>query len=193
MTKVLIAIPTADGWIHSNLIRSIIPQMQGRPLAISAGMVPCEKARNHIVETFLSSDCTHVFMVDADTIPPDDAIDRLLKLDTDIATGITPIVNNDGVTSNIFVTTEEEGKPLSMLEATKKKDLFEITGVGMACVLIKREVFEKLKKPVYAGVWFQNSKFVEGDIHFCGNAKEAGFKIMCDPTIVCHHVKQITL
>lgn len=195
MTKVMISIPTVDGYIHSKLVRSIITQMAGRPLNIVGGVVPLEMARNYMVEAFMETDCTHLFMVDADTIPPGDTIDRLLAIDADVATGITPIMNKEGKLSNVFVEKEKEGRgtPLTLDEVAKKKAPFPITGVGLACALIKREVFEKLEKPVYSSLWFQNGEFIEGDIHFVGKALEAGFKVMADPSIICGHVKQITI
>lgn len=189
----MIAIPTVDGWIHSRLVRSIMPQMTGRPLCIMAGLVPLEKARNQIVETFMQSDCTHLFMVDADTVPPPDAIDKLLALEEDIATGITPIVNKDDLTSNVFLTNEEEASPMPLDSIQSRALPFEITAVGLSCVLIKRTVFEKMKKPYFTSFWFENGKFCEGDVNFCGKAKDAGFKIMADPRIKADHVKEIIL
>lgn len=193
MKKIMISVPTRDGYIHGQLVRSVIAQMAGRPLRMVAGVVPLEMARNKIVETFMESDCTHLFMVDADTIPPVDTIDRLLALDTDIATGITPIVNKDGITSNVFTHMGSKGEVLPMDEVVKKKEPFEITAVGMACALIKREVFEKLEKPYFTSLWFQNGEFCEGDVHFCGKVIDAGFRIVADPTLVCNHVKQVTV
>lgn len=189
----MIAIPTVDGWVHAALMKSIIPQMGNRPLCIMGGIVPVEAARNAIADQFMSSDCTHLFMVDADTIPPGDIIDRLLKLDTDVATSITPIAKGDDVTSNIFKAEAGEGFPLSWEEATKETTPFSITAVGFACILIKRSVFERLEAPYFVSQWFKNGKFCDGEIEFCNKLREKGMKIVCDPTLICGHVKQVTL
>lgn len=188
----MIAVPTRDGYIHAQLVKSIIAQMAGRPLSIVGGIVPLEMARNKIVEGFMESDCTHLAMFDADTIPPVDAIDRLLALDTDIATGITPIVNKDGVTSNVFTHMGTKGEVLSIKEVIEKEGPFPITAVGLSCVLIKREVFDKLEKPYFTSVWFQNGDFCEGDVHLCQKAMDAGCKLLADPKLICNHVKQMT-
>lgn len=188
----MIAIPTRDGYVHARLIQSLIAQMAGRPLQIVAGVVPLEAARNKIAEEFMKSDCTHLFSVDADTIPPHDTIDRLLALDADMATAITPIINKDGITSNVFTSIGARGTVLPMEEVIAKKEPFEITAVGFACVLVKREVFEKLEAPYFTSLWFQNGEFCEGDVHWCDKMIDAGFKIVADPSIVTKHVKQFT-
>ncbi len=189
----MIAIPTVDGWVHASVMKSLVPQMIGRPLAFLQKAVPIERARNEMVKMFLAvEDATHLFFVDADTVPPPGAVDKLLFLDTDIATGITPILNHDDITSNVFMTEAGEGFPLSIDEAVKEKP-YEITGIGLACALIKREVLEKLEHPIFSSLWFQNGKFCEGDIHFCSKAREAGFKIMVDPSVMCGHVKEVQL
>lgn len=192
MTKVMIGIPSRDGYVHARLVQSLVAQMANRPLSFVGGVVPLEAARNKLVDYFMESDCTHLAMFDADTIPPSNVIDEMLKVGEGIVTAITPIVNKDGITSNIFITEDTTGNVISMEDAIGKKDPFEITAVGLACVLIKREVFESLDKPYFTSLWFQNGEFCEGDVHFCGKAKEAGFKIMAVPSLVCEHVKQFT-
>lgn len=195
----MISIPTRDGYVHARLIQSLIPQMAGRPLQIVAGVVPLEMARNKIAEEFMKSDCTHLAMFDADGIPPSNVIDEMLKIDEGLVTAITPIINRNGMTSNVFTHMGSKGNVLPLEEVLAKKDPFDITGVGMACVLIKREVFEKLSKPYFASLWFQansenggNGDFCEGDIYFSGRVLDAGFRLVAVPTLFCEHVKQFT-
>jgi len=191
--KVLIAIPTVDGWIHAKLVQSLIPMLPGNLFCLISGMVPVEKARNAIAKTFLETDCTHLFQIDADTIPPLDALVKLLALDTDMATAITPIVNREELTSNLFMGSGKDGDAMPWEEAINKKEPFEIKGVGMACILIKREVFEKVGTPFYTDAWFKDGSYCEGDINFCGKAIDAGFKLVVDPTIICGHYKEVMM
>jgi GT2 family glycosyltransferase len=63
------------------------------------------------------------------------------------------------------------------------KGLIEIQGVGMACTLIKRKVFETVPKP-----WFFPEPNIGEDLSFCIRAREAGYKIYCDTNLICGHV-----
>lgn len=191
----MIGVPTVDGWIHSRLMRALIVQMAGRPLNIVAGVAPYEKARNQIVDGFLTSDCTHLAMFDDDTIPPEDVIDKMLALDTDVATGIYPLIMHDELVTNVCdgAVEDGQGKLMSVAEIATKKEPFPIKTAGLGCSLIRREVLEKIGAPQFTSLWFQNGKFCEGDAYFCGRALEEGFKVIADPRIICNHVKQVTL
>lgn len=195
--KVFIAIPCVDGWVHAKVMQSIIRQMAGHELHFLIGVSPIGNARNTIVKNFLKSDCTHLWFVDDDTIPPDDALTRLLAMDCDIATGVTPILRKDGTISNVFPTTDAT-EQMTMEDVAKIDGTLNISGVGGSCILIARRVFEDpdnefVKPPYYAALWFQDGNFVEEDIYFCNKASEDGYLIRLDPKVVCKHVKEVLI
>jgi len=64
-----------------------------------------------------------------------------------------------------------------------EKGLVKCDGVGFGMVLIKMDVFKKLKQP-----FFEYSDQYGEDLHFCNNATEAGFEIYCDTNIVIGHI-----
>jgi GT2 family glycosyltransferase len=64
-----------------------------------------------------------------------------------------------------------------------EKGLVECDGVGFGMVLIKMEVFKKLKMPYFE----YNDQYGE-DLRFCENATRAGFKIFCDTNLILGHI-----
>lgn len=198
-TKVVIAIPSGDSYVHSRLIKNVLPQLQDRDadnlLLIVAGVSPVAYARNKIVEGFLSTDATHLWMIDADTIPPVDALERMLKADKPVVTGVTPVLHNNETISNIF--SDTSGNPLSMDQIKKHAEKGEnliIQGCGASCILIERSVLEKtLSKPWFAELWAEDGQHVTEDIYFSNTLTEAGIEITCIPSIRCGHAKLVIL
>jgi hypothetical protein len=198
MAKTVIAIPTRDAYVHSRLIKNILPQLQNKEgdnlLLIVAGVSPIAHARNKIVEGFLSTDATHLWMVDADTIPPPDALEKLLKVGKPVVTGITPILKDNHTVSNIF--SDLSGNPLSMDEIgihAKKGENLIVKGCGASCLLIERSVIEKLSVPYFAELWDEDGRYLTEDIYFSNTLGEAKIDITCIPTIRCGHAKQVIL
>jgi hypothetical protein len=151
---------------------------------------PVDNARNKIVEEFLKSDCSHLFFIDSDTIPPLNALRRLLAHDKPIISAITPIVEID-----------EKGDPWRKWNAVDEKDQHMkpntgtrmAKGVGASCVMIKREVFEQLEKPWYRFVYKDDTgkdKMVSEDIYFTINCLSKGIKTYADTSIICQHEKK---
>lgn len=67
-----------------------------------------------------------------------------------------------------------------------RKGLTEIWAAGSAGMLIKREVFEAIGDP-----YFRPAPDAEGlneDLYFCQRAREAGFKLWCDPALPFGHI-----
>lgn len=191
MSKVFIAIPAGDAYVHARLVQSLVPQLKEYPFLIVAGVSPVALARNVIVENFLKTDATHLWMIDADTIPPPDALETLLAADVDIATGITPILRQGSRTSNIYEDTS--GMPMELKDTEHKKKSFPIAGCGAACLLIRREVLEKVGKPWFAEVWGDDGTHMSEDVFFCNRATEEGFTITCVPKVVCGHARSVII
>ncbi|MEP2085061.1 MAG: hypothetical protein ABJP87_04445 [Bauldia litoralis] len=170
---------------------------------------PVDRARNDIVEFFLkgtvdrkgnSVPYTHLLFIDADTIPPEDALKRLLSHDKEIVSGLTPILHHNGkgwdVFDNCFLyrDTDNEGNEQTHM-AQRGTGLQKIMRCGSSCILIKREVFEKLKKPCYFFRYNETgTKHTKSeDIGFCDDAKAAGFEIYADTDVSCGHYKEVLL
>lgn len=162
----------------------------------SINVRPHDKARNHIVEEFLKTDATHLFFIDSDTIPPPDALDKLLKADVDIISGITPIIEHDPMRANDSSGFYKKWNCVGTDDQLVKPNsgIVPIKGAGGSCILIKREVFEKIKAPWYKFVDKDDTgKEVEisEDIYFIINAISHGFNPMCDTSVIAKHEKPI--
>lgn len=151
---------------------------------------PVDNARNNIVEAFLNSDCTHLFFVDSDTIPQLDAMKRLLAHDLPIVSGLTPIVELDEEKQNYYRKWNCVG--MDDNHVSPNTGLVQVKGAGGSCLMIKREVFEKLDFP-----WFRftyktddgKECFVSEDIYFIINCLSKGIKAFADTTIIANHQK----
>lgn len=168
---------------------------------------PVDIARNHIVEAFLSEpDATHLFFMDSDMVFPADALDRLLAHDLPIVSGTYFARTNNPVPHVYdFVRTDElgvrwyhpkgeafvewirahpEAASLPNVHAFPDPWLVKCDGIGGGCLLIKREVFERMPAP-----WFENALGSKGgeDFDFCEKAKRLGYEIWADFAIQCDH------
>jgi len=204
-TKVLIGIPTM-GNIHALTVIAINRWIAD---AIASGdknlsfyptykVSPVDNARNEIVETLLSEpDFTHLLFIDADTVPPMDALDKLLAHNADIVSGITPIIELDRDRKNDSNGFYKKWNCVNENDQFVEPNtgVFPIKGAGGSLILIKREVFEKMGK----GDWYRfvykddtgKAVSVSEDIHFIIKAIGLGFKPIVDTSIIAQHEKSI--
>jgi hypothetical protein len=145
-----------------------------------------EHSRNEMVLEMLEGDYTHIYFVDADTIPSLGTIDKLLAHDKDIIAGITPIWN----TERRWNYQIEEDVPVPA--AKPPTEIFTVARTGGTTILIKRGVFEKLEWP-YFKTEKRGDVYQTDDYYFCDKARAAGFDIWIDPTIVCDHWNYVSL
>lgn len=147
---------------------------------------PVERVRNHIVKKFMDSECSHLFFIDSDTIPPRDALATLYNLNVPVATAMTPILKPEGNKLAYPNVAKKEGK------IDWNSDTESIDRAGSSCILIKREVFETIKKPYYKTLLDPYCMdIMKGeDTYFCDKVREAGLKIILVPKIICKHAKE---
>lgn len=193
--KVLVAIPTM-GSVHTMLLVTLsawIVEAQSGLYDLSLyptiNMQPVERARNHIVDEFLKTDCTHLLFVDSDTIPPLDALKRLLAHDKPIMSAITPIIEIDGRKNpwRKWNCIDENDLHVNPNTGVKK-----VKGAGASCILIKREVFENMEQPYYEFRYQDDNgkeKTISEDIYFVIKNLAKGVETFADTSIICQHYK----
>jgi hypothetical protein len=69
--------------------------------------------------------------------------------------------------------------------------LYEVDGVAMGFTSIKREVFEQWPEGV--SMWNPTPPLAGHDLHFCNEAKKAGFKVWLDSGIGCGHLTLVPI
>jgi hypothetical protein len=207
---VLIAMPNGSGQVPAPMVTSLL-QLH-KPclcafLVIERQMI--DTARNGIVGEFLKNDFTHLLMVDDDNPIPEDTLEKMLEDNKDIV--IAPILtrnpNKDGKhTLCAFYKRVIEGIKLydNITVFKDNGDLHKIDGGGTGCILIKREVIEKLNKK-YNGHLFERVRnvfekpiMVDGkeftertiseDVLFCERAIDEGFEVWLDSRIRPFHI-----
>ena len=158
---------------------------------------PVDRAREEIVDVFLESDCTHLFWIDSDTVPKYDALTKLLSHNADVVSGLTPIIiydeNKKDSDSNGF---KKKWNCVGLDEKhlTPHTGIHDILGAGGSCLMVKREVYEKLDRPCYKFTYTDdNGKAanISEDIYFTLMARSHGFKPICDTSVVAAHYKGI--
>jgi len=149
-------------------------------------------ARNEVVRKAKERGCKWLFFLDDDVFLPNNALSKLLKQDKDIITGI-------------YWTKTKESNPVLFKKLGEGPyydfpldSVVEVEGAGMGCCLINMRVFDAFDK---AGINY----FVEQGIHVDKNgkvhnlkapgedhwfflkAKELGFKVFADTSLLCDH------
>lgn len=136
-------------------------------------------ARRNLVEIFLKSDFDYIWWVDSDMKFPIDSPVRLLKRNKPIV-GVNyrrrrfPNPNFTGMSGSAGSYTE-----FQTTDNSPSMELIDVLPHG--CVLVKREVYEKIPQPHYLQEFIPELNLEIGeDIFFCNQAKKAGYEIWCD-------------
>lgn len=145
-------------------------------------------ARNALAEEFLSTDCTHALWLDSDITLPHWSLVCLAEIDKPMVSGIyfqkvdpphLPVIYTKHGIPRFGV---KKGLHHHVLQ-WDDGSYFPIDACGFGCVLISREVFERIKAP-----WFQITEDGSEDLQFCMKARKFGFEIFADSRVLCGHI-----
>lgn len=188
--KILIAVPCMDQ-VPFTFAQSLstLEKIGECKLAMKAGSL-IYTSRNSLAMMAIQMDADFVFWLDSDMVFKSDTLARMMdtlkKNDLDILTGLyfrrvppySPV---------LFDKLEQNGEITEFSEFNKIPDeLFEVGGCGFGCVLMKTDVFFDVQSKF--GNMFAPRGNNGEDVAFCIRARECGYKIYCDPSIVCGHV-----
>lgn len=152
---------------------------------ISSQGTPIHVARNKIVSSFLDSDADWLFFLDADLHLQPNTIKLMMEKNYPLLSGlyytryppIMPVCWN--ITS--------KGKEVVNF---KNGDIVKADAGGAGCLLISRQVLEKLEPPYFnwtLGLRPNPSDEMSEDFYFFRKAKRAGFQLCVDTSIQCMH------
>ena len=231
--KIMIATPMYGGQCYGSYVQgilqfqSICQQLQW-PMHVSMMFNESliTRARNAMTQGFLKSDCTHLFFIDSDIRFEANEIPRMIEVDKDIICGIYPKkeINWGSVRQAIEAgkTDQELGKysgsfVINLVDyqgsvTVPLMEPVEVWNGGTGFMLIKREVFEKMKEvvPVYkndtkdlsGGIqsaeeiteYFTTSiepetgRLLSEDFHFCDTwRRKCGGKVYAAPWVTLAH------
>lgn len=207
MTKLFIATPAFDGKVNVSYARSLADTKLFLSslgietiLRIHTSGSLLVRERNDLVKAFLASDCTHMLMIDSDIAWNPLDVQRMINKDEDFIASLYPARGPDKCF--LFRGVYGENKRMDVSE----KQLLEMQYIPAGFMMLKRCVFEKMIQhfpelhyipldPSLAHteghclfdteVW--QGEFWGEDYVFCRRARQAGFRIWIDPSIVLDH------
>ena len=206
-THVMIAVPSYTGQVHIATMRSIISDVarlmsRGDYVTIvdDIGAADIYDIRARLVARFLSTEATHLMMVDNDVAWAPGGICRLVDHDLDCVAAIYPKRTLPPQYCMRFVD-DKEG-----LVQDPNTGLIEVAGIsaGFLCMgrsMLKRMVEHYRNDPV-AGVYIRDDQEIVGiwdiyrtgtqklgeDYSFCQRWRDIGGRIWIDPTIQMAHI-----
>lgn len=183
------------------------------------------RARNALTHAFLKSDATHLMFIDADiSFNPQDIV-AMVQSDKDVIGGIYPKKEINWASVRQAIAKGVEDKDLKYYTGSFVVNLaggagqvtvrvdepVEIMNAGTGFLLIKREVFEKLKEitPTYSNdvldlgntiqgqetiygffdtsIEEESNRLLSEDYHFCSQYRSIGGKIYAAPWAILSH------
>lgn len=160
-----------------------------------------DAARCGTVEDFLETDCDVLWFVDSDIVPPKHVLDLLtMHGDKWLCAGAPyPIfMAQPGETQRQVVITayksmadSADGKKRIAPCAVPDEGAEFVDGLATGCLMIKREVFDRLEKPYFEFKYDPITRQpLEGeDIGFCLKMLSLGIRFFTDYSMVCKHYK----
>ena len=187
--KILIAFPTQK-YIEPETFKSIydleIPDGYETELEYFYGY-QVDQIRNYIANW--GKDYDYVLHVDYDMILPKDTLTKFIEADKDIISGIYIQRRDEEHLVEIFEDKYNNGGQHRMsYENIKDRGVFEISGCGFGCVLVKGDVYRKVPYPHFEYKSSLNGdEIVSEDSYFCKKAIQHGFKVWADSSVICDH------
>ena len=190
--KIMIAVPCMDQ-VPTPFCQSMsmIQKVGETAVAYQMGSL-IYTSRNELAAKAVQIGADYVFWLDSDMVFEADTLRRMYKTLTennlDILTGLyfrrvppySPVLFDKlEMTDKGCEWTDWKDKPLP-------EGLFEVGGCGFGCVLMKTDVFFDVQGKFQD--MFGPINRVGEDLSFCWRARECGYKIICDPSIICGHV-----
>jgi hypothetical protein len=190
-------------WVEAFVMRDVISR--ARNLLVETLLNPqhvakhnaVQNERNELIPASHSADW--LFFLDDDILPQPDVLLRMLSHNVPIVSGlyVSRLPPHSPVA---YRQVRPDGEPDRYLPVGRiASGLQEVDATGAGCLLVKREVFERMRS---AGVpWFQYicdtdlSRYVSEDIYFCEQARKLGYPILLDSKAQCGHIgrKVLTL
>lgn len=193
--KMLIAVPCMDQ-VPAMFAQSLamLNKVGETKLSFQVGSL-IYTSRNSLATTALRMDADWVFWLDSDMVFKPDTLERLWKTaqekDLDFVSGLyfrrvapySPV---------LFDKIEIEGELCSWSQFKEiPQELFKIGACGFGCVLMKTDIL--LDVQAKHGNMFAPIGNTGEDVAFCWRARDCGYDLWCDPSVVCGHIGHIVV
>ena len=192
--RILIAIPTAkniEPETYKSIYDLVVPEGYQTTFQYFYGY-NIDQVRNLIADWVVKG-YDYLFSVDSDISFAPDTLVKLLAHDKDLVSGLY-IQRKPGLhILEIYEHNTRGGVSNVPYEKLKGRALVEIAGCGFGCALVKAEVMRKIGYPQFeyhSAIDHKNT--VSEDVDFCRKARDKGFKIWADPSVLCSHTGSFT-
>jgi len=161
-------------------------------IAYVTGLGPAQ-AKNMAVAKALDDAYDYLFFVDSDLILPSDTLERLLRLNTDIAAGWSVLGINDQRT-NIYSFNSVNSSYDFVPHRKLPSGITIVDAIGFACVLVRTSVFRALEYPYFVHTEYANRAVLNEDIYFCDKLRRLSLpRIMCDTGLRMGNLKSVCI
>ena len=192
--RILIGIPTARN-IEPDTFKSIydlvVPEGYETTFQFFYGY-NIDQVRNLIADWVVNG-FDYLFSVDSDIAFPPDTLSKLLSHDKDLVSGLYIQRKPGQHILEIYEHTTNGGVTNMPYGKLKDRSLVEIAGCGFGCVLVKAEVMRAIGYPQFKyHSAINHANTVSEDVDFCTKARDKGFKMWADPSVLCRHTGSFT-
>ena len=186
--RLLIGVPTLD-YVNADFVKCLTRLLMKLKdenvdfdLMIESGTL-VYIARERIARKAMGEQFTHILWLDSDMIFHEDILDSLMRSGKDLVTGIYQ-ARRKGYGSCIFKSIEPETGSDRFEEYPE--ELFQIAACGFGCVLTSVYLISNVY--LHYNTCFTPLPWLGEDIAFCKRASKLGFKLWCEPSVVCGHI-----
>jgi len=148
-------------------------------------------------------DYDFMFWIDSDVLFTTEQVLRLIGHNKEVVSGCYLMHDNQHypiveTMDDSFYLQHGHYAFLNREQLAAKKELFEAAYVGFGFMCVKKGVFEAMQYPYFAPVHVtfgtdHLSEYASEDVSWCIHAREKGFKVWIDPTVLVAHQKLIPL
>lgn len=189
--RILIAIPTnknIEAQTFKSIYDLIIPDGYEVEFQYFWGY-QVDQVRNLIAHWTIQYNYDYLFAVDSDIAFAPDTLAKMLAHNKDIVSGIY-IQRIPGThTIEVMRKNIHGGVTHVNWDDIKGQGLVPIDGCGFGCALVKSKVFKAIPYPhfLYHSA-IDHSNTISEDVHFCNQARDRGFTLWADTSIICEHI-----
>lgn len=189
MKKILIAIPT-NRYVETETFKSIydliIPDGYTTEIQFFYGY-QIDQIRNLIADWGKKFD--YLFCVDSDIVLPADALEKFLRANKDIISGIYIQRKPGEHILELYRKIHNGGYANIPYDTIAGYGLVQVDACGFGCVLINSNVLRKMEYPhfVYKSA-INHAQTLSEDVYFCMKAAELGFTVWADESVRCEHI-----
>lgn len=182
MIKIKVCMPNT-GQIHTHTVASLL-RLSREEYKFSFNMIigSCiAQNRNECVQDALDDDVDYILWIDSDMTFEPNNLKQLLADDKDIVTGL--YFTRKQPVEPVIYSMVDDSEYYASIKDYDKNAMFKVGGCGGGFVLVKADVYKKIKKD-----WYSIIGNIGEDLSFCRRALENGYDIWCDTAVKLGHV-----